>query len=112
MDPSRFPSGIDSLVSYAHERGLRLGLYTCAGARTCKFNRTGSGGHYEQDANWFAAHHVDLVKVGGHGAWGGAGASEAGGSQCATPCPPAGRSTTAATPARRRPTTWATSPRT
>ena len=63
MDPERFPSGIDSLVSYAHARGLRLGLYTCAGERTCKFNRTGSGGHFEQDANWFAAHHVDLVKV-------------------------------------------------
>ena len=63
MDPKRFPSGIDSLVSYTHARGLRLGLYTCAGERTCKFNRTGSGGHYEQDANWFAAHHVDLVKV-------------------------------------------------
>lgn len=63
MDAGRFPSGISSLVSYMHDRGLRLGLYTCAGERTCKFNRTGSGGHYEQDANWFAAQHVDLVKV-------------------------------------------------
>lgn len=62
-DPSRFPSGIDYLVNQLHNRGLYLGLYTCAGERTCKNNRTGSGGHYEADAKWFARHNVDFIKM-------------------------------------------------
>ena len=62
-DPARFPSGIDALVTAIHARGLYLGLYTCAGERTCKGNRTGSGGHYEEDAKRFARHNVDYIKV-------------------------------------------------
>lgn len=62
-DATRFPSGIDALVEAVHARGLYLGLYTCAGERTCKNNRTGSGGHYEADAKWFARHNVDYIKV-------------------------------------------------
>lgn len=40
-DPTRFPSGIPALADYVHQRGLYLGLYTCAGPVTCKYNRTG-----------------------------------------------------------------------
>lgn len=40
-DPTRFPSGIPALAEYVHQRGLYLGLYTCAGPVTCKYNRTG-----------------------------------------------------------------------
>jgi len=61
-DATRFPSGIDYLVEQVHARSLYLGLYTCAGERTCKNNRTGSGGHYEEDAKWFARHNVDMVR--------------------------------------------------
>jgi alpha-galactosidase len=61
-DPTRFPSGIPALANYVHERGLLLGLYTCAGERTCKYNRTGSGGHQQADANTFASWTVDYVK--------------------------------------------------
>lgn len=62
-DPTRFPSGIPALVSYIHERGLRLGLYTSAGSEACKNGRLGSEGHFQQDANWFAANNVDMVKA-------------------------------------------------
>lgn len=67
-DPTRFPSGIPALVEYVHSKGLLIGLYTCAGERTCKFNRTGSGGHYAQDAQWFASMNVDMVKMDNCGA--------------------------------------------
>jgi len=33
------------------------------GPTTCKYNRTGSGGHYQQDAAWFAAVGADYVKM-------------------------------------------------
>lgn len=62
-DPTRFPSGIPALVDYVHSHDMHLGLYTCAGPTTCKYGRTGSGGHYEQDAKWFAANKVDYVKM-------------------------------------------------
>lgn len=62
-DPTRFPSGIPSLVQYVEERGLLLGLYTCAGNTTCKYGRPGSEGHYAQDAAWFAAQGVKWVKA-------------------------------------------------
>jgi len=50
-DPARFPSGIPALVSYLQPRGLGLGLYTCAGTKTCKYGRPGSFGHYRRDAD-------------------------------------------------------------
>src|SRR5207248_8660584 len=34
-DPTRFPSGIQSLADYVHARGLKLGIYTDAGSATC-----------------------------------------------------------------------------
>jgi Alpha galactosidase A/Alpha galactosidase C-terminal beta sandwich domain len=67
-DPTRFPSGIPALVEYLAERDLLLGLYTCVGDRTCKFNRTGSGGHFAQDAATFASWGVKYVKMDNCGA--------------------------------------------
>ena len=61
-DPTRFPNGIPSLADYIHSKGLIFGLYTCAGDRTCKFNRTGSGGHEAADAQTFANWNIDYVK--------------------------------------------------
>lgn len=68
-DPTRFPSGIAALAQYVNDRNLTLGLYTDIADRTCKYNRTGSGGHYAQDAAWFAAQGVRYVKCDwcGHG---------------------------------------------
>jgi alpha-galactosidase len=62
-DPTRFPSGIPALVEYIHGKGLRLGLYTSAGSEACKNHRLGSGGHFQQDADWYAANNIDLLKA-------------------------------------------------
>jgi alpha-galactosidase len=60
-DPRRFPSGIRALADYVHARGLKLGLYSDAGAKTCA-GRTGSQGHEYQDALQFARWGVDYLK--------------------------------------------------
>lgn len=63
-NPERFPSGIPSLVSYLHKRGLRAGIYTDAGTydggKSCGL---GSRDYYDQDAKQFAAWKFDAVKV-------------------------------------------------
>jgi alpha-galactosidase len=61
--PKQFPSGIKALADYIHERGLTLGLYTCAGTKTCKWNRPGTYGHWEIDAQTMANWTVDQVKM-------------------------------------------------
>lgn len=60
-DPQRFPSGMKALADYLHARGLKLGLYTSVGTRTCE-GRPGSLGHELQDAELFAAWGADFVK--------------------------------------------------
>ena len=62
-DPARFPSGIPSLVSYLGARGLALGLYVCAGSKTCKYNRPGSYGHYLKDATTLTGWGVQWIKA-------------------------------------------------
>ena len=62
-DPTRFPSGMKTLADFVHSKGLLFGLYTCAGNLTCKFNRPGSWGHFDQDANTFASWGIDYVKM-------------------------------------------------
>ncbi|WP_394841883.1 NPCBM/NEW2 domain-containing protein [Pendulispora brunnea] len=57
-----FPSGIAALADYVHARGLKFGIYTAAGDKTCE-GRPGSGGHYAEDAATFAAWDVDYVKL-------------------------------------------------
>ncbi|MFH1529940.1 MAG: NPCBM/NEW2 domain-containing protein [Pseudomonadota bacterium] len=61
-DPVRFPGGIAALADYVHERGLKLGVYTCAGALTCE-ERPGSFGYEAQDMQTYADWGVDFVKV-------------------------------------------------
>lgn len=61
-DPKKFPSGIKALADYVHARGLKFGIYTCAGVKTCA-ERPGSRGHEYQDARQYAAWGVDYVKV-------------------------------------------------
>jgi len=60
-DPERFPSGIAALADYVHERGLKLGIYSDAGTRTCA-GRPGSQAHEYQDALQFARWGVDYLK--------------------------------------------------
>jgi alpha-galactosidase len=60
-DPQRFPSGIKALADYVHARGLKLGIYSDAGAKTCG-GRAGSQGHEFQDARQFARWGIDYLK--------------------------------------------------
>ena len=48
-DPKTFPSGIEALADYVHSKGMKLGIYSDAGRKTCA-GSTGSFGHEYQDA--------------------------------------------------------------
>ena len=61
-DPVEFPSGMKALGDYIHSKGLKFGIYTCAGAQTCG-NKPGSLGHEKQDMATYASWGVDYVKV-------------------------------------------------
>ncbi|TVX95710.1 glycoside hydrolase family 27 protein [Mycolicibacterium porcinum] len=62
-DPDRFPNGLEPLVRYAHDRGLKFGLYSSPFNETCGQGRgTASLGHEAQDAATFAAWGVDYLK--------------------------------------------------
>ncbi|MBP5209872.1 MAG: glycoside hydrolase family 27 protein [Clostridia bacterium] len=60
-DPEKFPHGIRYLADYVHSKGLLLGIYSCAGVRTCA-NYPGSWGHEYRDARTFAEWQVDFLK--------------------------------------------------
>ena len=60
-DSGRFPGGIKPLADYVHSRGLKFGIYTDAGRRTCQ-GRPGTYGSEEIDARTFAEWGVDYVK--------------------------------------------------
>jgi alpha-galactosidase len=60
-DPQRFPSGIKALADYVHARGLKFGIYSDAGSKTCA-GRPGGLGHEYQDALQYAAWGVDYLK--------------------------------------------------
>ncbi len=60
-DPEKFPNGMKSLVDYVHSKGLKFGLYSCAGSTTCA-GFPGSRGHEYQDARSFASWGVDFLK--------------------------------------------------
>lgn len=60
-DSVRFPHGIGSLAAYVHSKGLKFGIYTDAGTKTCQ-GRPGSLGHEVQDARTYASWGVDYVK--------------------------------------------------
>lgn len=60
-DSIRFPSGIKALADYIHSKGLKFGLYSCAGSATCQ-GRPGSRGYQFQDARQYAEWGVDYLK--------------------------------------------------
>ena len=60
-DPQRFPSGMKALGDYLHARGLKFGIYSDAGEKTCA-GRPGSQGREFQDAAQYARWGVDYVK--------------------------------------------------
>ncbi len=60
-DPIRFPSGIKALVDYVHSKGLKFGIYSDAGKKTCQ-ERPGSLNYEAIDAATFQEWGVDYIK--------------------------------------------------
>ncbi len=56
-----FPNGIKPVVDYIHSKGLKFGIYSCAGAQTCA-SKPGSRGYEYQDALQYAKWGVDYLK--------------------------------------------------
>lgn len=60
-DPARFPSGMKALADYIHSKGLKFGIYSDAGWKTCG-GKPGSRGYEFQDAKQYAKWGVDYLK--------------------------------------------------
>jgi alpha-galactosidase len=63
VNHAQWPHGMAWLTQTLHAAGLRVGIYTDAGRDGCGGAGQGSYGHYQQDANTFAAWGFDAVKV-------------------------------------------------
>jgi alpha-galactosidase len=63
VSPTQWPNGLPWLTHWLHRHGLLAGIYTDAGASGCYGRGVGSLGHYQQDADTFAAWGFDAVKV-------------------------------------------------
>jgi alpha-galactosidase len=62
-DKTRFPNGIKAVADYVHSKGLKFGIYTSAGTKTCNTAGFPGGlGHEVQDAKTFASWGVDYLK--------------------------------------------------
>jgi alpha-galactosidase len=67
---SKFPSGIPSLATYVHGKGLKIGIYETPNTETCvgiyggiaPAVAVGSLGHESQDAQTFASWGMDYLK--------------------------------------------------
>ncbi len=61
VDKERFPHGMKYLADYIHSKGLKFGIYSCAGTKTCQ-GRPGGRGYEFQDARTYARWGVDYLK--------------------------------------------------
>lgn len=60
-DPKKFPNGMKAFADYVHSKGLKFGIYNCAGNKTCA-GYPGTRGHEYQDARLYASWGVDFLK--------------------------------------------------
>ncbi len=60
-DPVKFPNGMKAVSDYVHSKGLKFGMYSCTGVRTCA-DYPGSFDHEFLDAETFAEYGVDFLK--------------------------------------------------
>lgn len=60
-DPEKFPNGMKAVADYVHSKGLKFGMYSCAGNLTCA-GYPGSFEHEFTDAETFASWGVDFLK--------------------------------------------------
>ena len=68
-DRKRFPGGLPKLAEFVHSKGLKMGIYSDIGTKTC----AGFPGHEDQtdkskfyfdlDAQTFASWGIDYLKV-------------------------------------------------
>lgn len=61
VDKERFPNGMKYVADYVHSKGLKFGIYSDAGSKTCA-GRPGGLGHEYQDAITYARWGVDYLK--------------------------------------------------
>jgi alpha-galactosidase len=68
VNTSKFPSGMAALAKYIHDKGLKMGLYSTPGTKTCAAiyggyaGGVGSLGHEQSDAQTYASWGVDYLK--------------------------------------------------
>ena len=60
-DPVKFPHGMKALIDYVHSKGLKFGLYNCAGTQTFA-GYPGTRGYEYQDARFYANLGIDFLK--------------------------------------------------
>ena len=60
-DARKFPNGMKVVADYVHSKGLKFGIYSDAGDKTCA-GRFGSYGYEKVDADQYAEWGVDLLK--------------------------------------------------
>ena len=60
-DPARFPSGMKAVAAAVHAQGLKFGVYTARGSRTCQ-NRPGAFEHELIDAATYCDWGLDYLK--------------------------------------------------
>ena len=61
VDKEHFPNGMKPVADYVHSLGLKFGIYSCAGSKTCQ-GKPGSRGYQYQDARQYAEWGVDYLK--------------------------------------------------
>ena len=60
-DGTKFPNGMKALADYVHGKGLKLGLYSDRGTKTCA-GKPGSYSYETKDAQTYASWGVDYLK--------------------------------------------------
>ena len=60
-DGTKFPNGMKALADYVHSKGLKLGLYSDRGTKTCA-GKPGSYSYETKDAQTYASWGVDYLK--------------------------------------------------
>lgn len=60
-DGKKFPHGMKAVADYVHSKGLKFGMYSCCGVKTCA-GYPGSMNHEFEDAKYFAEVGVDFLK--------------------------------------------------
>jgi len=62
-EPSRFPSGFNTLADYIHGKGLKFGMYNDVGTNLCSGAEVGTFNHEPDDAKNYAKWEIDYLKV-------------------------------------------------